>query len=56
MPQKLFERCILHVGAYAFFSECPKIEYIHFRCFFRFKTDHIFPRNAPLFPSDSENS
>ena len=50
MPQKVCEGDILHVMAYASFLKCPKIEAIQFRCFSRFKIDHVFfSRNAPLF-------
>ena len=37
MPQKARERGIYHVTAYAFFSNCPKIEDVHFRVIFCFQ-------------------
>ena len=37
MPQKVCERGINHVMAYAFFSKCPKIEDDHFRFIFCFQ-------------------
>ena len=37
-------------GIWIFFLKCPKTEHIQFRCFSRFKIDHvIFSRNVPLF-------
>ena len=49
IPQKVCGGDILHLMTYAFFLKCPKIEHIQFRCFSRFKIDHVFFLEIPHF-------
>ena len=49
-PKSMWRRYFARDGICIFFLKCPKIEHIQFRCFSRFKIDHVFfSRNAPLF-------